>query len=103
MTEERTTLESHLKTPRSSSAMTSSYVTVGGSCRILEPQRIFLLENVKQGVRTRRYMHTLGQKGGTVEGRKSSAVAMTKGRRTCGVVPTALGTVQNGLQTDANT
>ena len=38
-------------------------------------------------------MHTLEQESGPMEGRKSSAVAMTKGRRTCGVVPTALETV----------
>jgi hypothetical protein len=38
----RTMLESHLKSPRSSGAMASSYVTEGGDLAIFDPQRIFL-------------------------------------------------------------
>jgi hypothetical protein len=38
-----TTLESHLKSPRSSSDVASSYVIVGGEIWILEPHIIFLI------------------------------------------------------------
>ena len=38
-------------------------------------------------------MRTLGRQGATMGDRKSSAAAMTKGRRMCGVGPMALETV----------
>lgn len=47
-----TMLESHLKSPRSSSPIASSYVTVGGDCWILEPHRIFLEAKDETYVRT---------------------------------------------------
>ena len=38
------TFDNHLYSPRSSGPMASSYVTVGGDCKILDPHKILLNE-----------------------------------------------------------
>lgn len=80
--ERHTTFDSHLKSPRPSCDMASSYVTEGGDLSILEPHRIFLQKrircpdknNVKQ-YRTRCAIPLV-----VWVGRKSFSGATTKGR-----------------------